>query len=243
MAQQPYYNAAHKKVFFSWLDNLIQRAESFIPEQKFKSTQFKGELNKWLHAVIQDHDSANFDFPQLDKLNDKARGFFQLGNFYEIRASLALVCLEAKAVIESFSCAKANSKCDSFGIDIIAEMKQIRNVRRFIPFQIKASRKNGFRWLKFSKDAHYIRELQQCHPKLYKKISSLNSSLMQRFIPVIIAKQKSISKLSAIMQAHITRLAKSRVVYRTREGQNPIDQDRAPIFAELFNSGFIKPKA
>lgn len=224
-------------MFFNWLDKLLELSPS-EPSQYYKTVeQRRKQVLPWMKALIK-NEAPSESF--TNQIQTGARpSFFNLGNFNEWRATLALTILKAKSSIKDFAFPKTHSANDSLGIDVVAQLKSSQGKNRYLPMQIKSSNTGAHRVIHFLMSENFFQKMRVAPKEVVEYLRQNNNrGRMRRLIPSFKVRTLSLIEIAEKMKKSIRSYGRKKIILKT-EGEFD-DKSRHEKIGELVQSGFFK---
>jgi hypothetical protein len=246
---QPYYVSAELNAFNSWLTKTIRSPKTLEPPLFLKSENKRMKVSTWFKALITDQAIKTNEVAEQWKPQAK---FFNSGNFRELRTELALLSLKAEGKIHDFHAANKVNAHDALGIDFWVELEPKGFFQRIFPVQVKSSFKAAkeFKNMHIHYSDHFREMMTRVDPQMVKDFDSMGfDGRSYRSIPVIIAKNKSISDIKAeILEIGRKLNSNKKLIHKPISSSNRTidkprveDTGRIDTIRTLFTNNLLEP--
>jgi hypothetical protein len=252
MRSQPYYNASNWGDFHSWLTKTVRSAQPVDLQDSLENNREhkRMQVQDWFKALVTDE---SIETSKIDTQWKPFGKFFNNGNFRELRTELALLALKAEGKIKDFFPTRTNGAHDAIGADSWIELPPKGFFRRVMPLQTKSSQNAASSFKKMQ--IHYSDQLQTMlkaiDPKLVDDFDSMGfDGHTKRSIPVVIAKNKSITDLKADIMKRVKEVTSSKKLIHTpqdfadneKNNARPEQQNRPQLLRTLFKAQLLEAK-
>lgn len=243
---QPYYVPAEWNSFNSWLTQKIRSTKTVTPKQYLKDIKEKQRMKvaSWFKALVTDKPIHTDEVAKIWRPENKT---FNSGTFREHRTELALLSLKAEGKIQDFHPAHNVSAHDALGIDFWVELKPQGCFQKIFPLQVKSSSAaaKSFRKMHIHYSDHLREMLSLVDPQMVKSLDTMGfDGHSKRDIPVIIAKDKSISDIKKEILSTIQNLGiEKKLILKPSNTKKTSVQDagRPETLSTLFQADLVRP--